>query len=308
MINRFTIPAWVGPHQFDYANWQSIASEDKEILKKGLSRFRVNNPIASIVIPVWNEEANILRTLSSFAAMRIPFPTELIFVDNNSTDSTAQILNELGVRVVSERKQGIAHARLAGLKSSRGSYQLCGDGDSLYPPNWIETMLRPLMDDENITCVYGNYSFLPYRGTRRWVLGLYELLAEALFEFRRIKREFLNVRGANFAFRVRQGLAVKGFEMPVTRMFANDEGSVTYVVFGEDGRMGRKLGELGALRLIHSSEARIWTSSRRLLKDGSLFNAFIKRIRKEWYRIFEYLFGSRKVKNTTDQFETLYQS
>jgi hypothetical protein len=117
---------------------------------------------------------------------------------------------------------------------------------------------------------------------------------------RRWKREFLNVRGANFGFRRAQGLAVKGFEMPVTRIFDNAEGSKTFVVFGEDGRMGRKLGTLGKLKLVRTHKARIWTSSRRLLRDGSLKNAFAKRIKKESVRVFEYLFGG-PVKNTTDQ-------
>jgi hypothetical protein len=132
---------------------------------------------------------------------------------------------------------------------------------------------------------------------------LYELLAEGLFEFRRLKREFLNVRGANFGFRVAQGKVVKGFEMNVTRVYDNDEKSGTYVVFGEDGRMGRKLGELGKLKLVRSPRARIWTSSRRLLKDGSLSAAFVKRIKQESIRLLDYTFGARKVRHTTDNLQ-----
>lgn len=301
MLRRFRIAKWTSIHEMAPSylalnDWQEIAR-----LRNKLSRFLTSNPVVSIVIPVWNEEKNIVRTLSSFAEMNIPFPTELIIVDNNSTDRTAEILDMLGVKTIFEKRQGISYARLAGLRASRGIYQLCGDGDSLYPPDWIETMVAPLMKDPSITCVYGNYSFLPSFGISRTALGFYELCSEALFELRRWKREYLNVRGANFGFRIEQGLAVKGFEMSITRVYDNDEHSKSYVVFGEDGRMGRKLGELGKLTLVRSYRARIWTSSRRLMKDGSLTHAFQKRIKKEWLRVFEYIFSTRPVSFTTDQ-------
>lgn len=307
MKKRLNVPAWVDQHKMMSTAWKLEQLEEIAALRKRLSRFQCSNPIVSIVIPVWNEEANLLQTLSSFASMEMPYDTELIIVNNNSTDGTAAIIDALGVTTVFEPKQGIAHARLAGLRASRGVYQLCGDGDSLYSPQWIKAMVEPLIRDKNLTCVYGNYSFIPVGHTSRITLAFYELLAEALFEMRRFKREFLNVRGANFGFRRAQGIAVQGFEMPVTRVFDNDEGSKTFVVFGEDGRMGRKLGEIGKLKLVRTHEARIWTSSRRLLKDGSLQKAFLKRIKKESIRLFEYAFGSSQIKNTTDQFSTSAQ-
>jgi len=300
MTTRFMVAQWAAAHNFNYDNWRLVPTEKMNQIREGLSRFNTDSPIVSVVIPVWNEEKNLLRTLSSFSAMSLKYPTELIIVNNNSTDSTQELLDALGVKSILETRQGIAHARLAGLRASKGEYQLCGDGDSLYPPHWVETLVKPLMVNPQITCVYANYSFLPFGGTGRFQLGLYELMAELLFEFRRVKREFLNVRGANFGFRVKQGLAVKGFEMPVTRVFDNDESSKNFVVFGEDGRMGRKLGEFGKLLLVRSSDARMWTSSRRLLKDGNLLKAFIRRIQKESGRIFEYVFGPKKVKHTTD--------
>jgi glycosyltransferase involved in cell wall biosynthesis len=296
-------PQWVKEHSFDYANWKTISPEKLASIKNGIRRFNSKNPVVSIVIPVWNEEKNILRTLSSFSAMNLPVATELIIVNNNSTDETQAILDYFNVKSIIEKRQGIAHARLAGLKEAKGYYHLCGDGDSLYPPNWINTMVSGLQEP-SVTCVYANYSFIPVANTARVTLGLYELTAEALFEVRRLKREFLNVRGANFGFRKHQGLQVKGFELPVTRVFDNDEKNKAFVVFGEDGRMGRKLGEFGKLKLVRSPEARIWTSSRRLVKDGSLSKAFLKRMVKESGRLFEYFAGPNKVKNTTDTLTT----
>lgn len=303
MHNRFQVPGWVSQHDFAQAHFSLMQLEELAHLRKQLMRFHSSEPIVSIVIPVWNEEKNIVGTLSSFAKMHVPYECELIIVNNNSTDRTPEILDLLGVKVIHEKQQGIAHARLAGLRASKGVYQLCGDGDSLYPPDWISEMVNPLVKNPSITCVYGNYSFTPAAHLSRWQLGLYELVAESLFECRRWRREFLNVRGANFGFRVAEGLAVKGFEMPVTRVYDNQEGARTFVVFGEDGRMGRKLGEIGKIKLVRSYRARIWTSSRRLLKDGTLLQAFKKRIKKETARLLEYAFGSRHLTFTTDQLQ-----
>ncbi len=304
MHNRFQVPTWVSQHDFAQAHFSLMQLDELAHLRKQLMRFQSPDPLVSIVIPVWNEEKNIVRTLSSFARMNIPYETELIIVNNNSTDRTAEILDLLGVNVIHEKRQGIAHARLAGLRASRGIYQLCGDGDSLYPPDWISEMVRPLLKDPMVKCVYGNYSFTPAAHLSRWQLGWYEMVAECLFECRRWRREYLNVRGANFGFRVAEGLAVKGFEMPITRVYDNEESAGTYVVFGEDGRMGRKLGELGKLKLVRSYRARIWTSSRRLLKDGTLTQAFRKRLAKETARLLEYAFGSRQLVFTTDHLQT----
>lgn len=298
LVNRFTVPNWVRQHQLEYEIWSQVKPGELARIRNGLKRYTSEYPVVSIVLPAWNEEKNLLRTLSSFAEMQLPWATELIVVNNNSTDDTQRILDFMGVKSVQEPKQGIAHARLAGLRKSKGTYHLCGDGDSLYPPTWVTKMVMPLMRSKSITCVYGNYSFIPVSGGSRWFLGMYELLAEGLFEYRRMKREFLNVRGANFGFRRQQGLDVKGFEMAFTRVFDNDQGG--YVVYGEDGRMGRKLGEIGSLKLNRFHDCRIWTSSRRLLKDGSLANAFAKRIKLELGRVIDYTFGPKKVRNTTD--------
>ncbi len=306
MSSRFNVPTWVRKHNFINGDWKQASDSQLDKIKQGLLKFNEAKPVISVVIPVWNEEKNLLRTLSSFSAMELKYPTELIIVNNNSSDSTQALLDRLGVDSMLETRQGIAHARLAGLKASRGVYQLCGDGDSLYPPHWVENLVKPLMENEKITCVYANYSFLPFGKAGRIQLGFYELMAEILFEYRRIRREFLNVRGANFGFRIHQGIAVKGFEMPVTRVFDNDESSKDFVVFGEDGRMGRKLGELGKLKLVRDNKARMWTSSRRLLKDGTLFHAFVKRIQNESGKLIEYAFGPKKLKHTTDDFVTKF--
>ena len=298
---QLRVANWVKQHNIQYSDWTELIGSGKLVeIKEGLKKFDTENPKVSIVIPVWNEEKNIIRTLSSISKMNTPLPTELIVVDNNSTDDTVKILQFLGVKVVKEPKQGIAHTRLTGLMAAKGEFHLCADGDALYPPNWIKSLTQPLINNSKITCVYGHYSFLPEPGVSRFSLALYELFSERMYTIRKVKREFINVRGANMGFRTKQGIAVKGFDMKLTRTYDSDPKKGNYVVYGEDGRMGRKLGELGKLKEIKSGNARIWTSSRRLVKDGSIFKAYLNRMRSEGGQVLNYLFGSKKLKHTSD--------
>lgn len=300
MFKRFRTPSWLSQHTFTYKHWQEMPETKLMQIKEGLKRFQVDDPLVTICVPVWNEEENLLRTLSSFSAMHVPYPTELLFVNNNSTDGTQPILDFMGVRTIHQPKQGISHTRLMGLQNSRGKYSLCCDGDSIYPPNWIETMIAPLKHNERITLVYGLYSYVPEEGQDRRDLGLYEIMAELSMQIRRIKREFINVRGFNFGFRTQQGIMVDGFNMPLTRTFDSDPSKGNYVVYGEDGRMGRKMSEIGKIQLVSDYQARVWTSPRRLMKDGSIMSAFIRRLKSEGSNLYAYTLGPKKLKHTTD--------
>ena len=120
---QLRVANWVKQHNIQYSDWTELIGSGKLVeIKEGLKKFDTENPKVSIVIPVWNEEKNIIRTLSSISKMNTPLPTELIVVDNNSTDNTVKILQFLGVKVVKEPKQGIAHTRLTGLMAAKGEF------------------------------------------------------------------------------------------------------------------------------------------------------------------------------------------
>lgn len=300
MFRRFTTPAWLSQHTFSYEKWRQVPEFRLQQIKAGLQKFQVDKPLVTICVPVWNEEENLLRTLSSFAAMEVPYPTELLFVNNNSTDGTQNILDYMQVRNIHQPRQGIAHTRLLGLEHSRGEFSLCCDGDSIYPPHWIKTMIDPMLKKKEVMLVYGLYSYVPEDERGRFDLALYEIFAEMSMQLRRIKREFINVRGFNFGFRTKQGLEVEGFNMPLTRTFDSDPGKGNYVIYGEDGRMGRKMSEIGKIHLVSDYKARVWTSPRRLMKDGSILKAFIRRLKSEGSNLYAYTLGPKKLKHTTD--------
>ena len=128
---QFRVPSWVNKHQFEYENADELSNRVVSTIVFGMKKLNSNNSIASIVIPVWNEEKNIARTLSSLAAQKTDYSFEVIVVNNNSTDGTQAVLDRCGVQSFFEPRQGIPWARQAGLEEARGKYILCADGDSV---------------------------------------------------------------------------------------------------------------------------------------------------------------------------------
>ena len=91
----------------------------------------------SIVIPAYNEAHHLQACLDSIATQNIQ-PYEVIVVDNNSRDQTAQIATSYSfVRVIRERRQGIVYARNAGFNAARGEIIARIDADDILPPSWL---------------------------------------------------------------------------------------------------------------------------------------------------------------------------
>ena len=267
-----TLPQWVSEIIHNYDDHNKVSSTKLDELKSGLQKFKVASPEVSIGIPVYNEEKDLLKMLASFARMTPKKPTELLVINNNSTDATADLLKRLDVVTINEKTQGISFARQAGLQNAKGKYFLNADGDSIYPQGWIDCYVGVLQNPE-IVCAYGTYSFIPGKNNSRFALALYESGSRALFNLRRKKMDFFNVLGFNFAFRREDGLRVGGFNTSRQRW--------------SDGWMAMTLAEFGRIEKVTDEAARVWTSDRRLAYDGGLYKAILKRVTKEKSRYTE---------------------
>lgn len=90
----------------------------------------------SIIIPAYNEEKLLPRTLASLAEACGAFrdagcEVETVVCDNNSTDRTAAIAEAAGARVVFEPVNQISRARNRGAEAATGDWLLFLDADSL---------------------------------------------------------------------------------------------------------------------------------------------------------------------------------
>lgn len=100
----------------------------------------------SIIIPAYNEEELLPRTLQSVQhAMAEQRQTgEVIVVDNNSSDRTATIARQSGARVVSESINQISRARNAGGRAAAGRNLIFLDADTVLSPELLDKALRLL--------------------------------------------------------------------------------------------------------------------------------------------------------------------
>lgn len=118
----------------------------------------------SIVIPVYNEADQIDACLRAIAAQTVA-PHEVIVVDNNSTDATIAIAQRYPfVRVITEPKQGVVHARTAGFNATRGDIIGRIDADTLLDQDWVASV-QHLFTDRQLDAVSGSVSYhdLPWK-------------------------------------------------------------------------------------------------------------------------------------------------
>ncbi len=100
----------------------------------------------SFIVPAHNEELELPRSLAAIhaAAKASGEPHEIIVVDDDSTDATAEIARNAGAIVVSVRRRQIAAVRNAGAKAVRGDILFFVDADTRISPAHISGALAAL--------------------------------------------------------------------------------------------------------------------------------------------------------------------
>jgi len=98
----------------------------------------------SVVIPTHNEAQSIGRVLADLPADIV---TEVLVVDSNSTDGTAEIASKMGARVLHEPRRGYGRACLTGLAAANSpDVVVFLDGDYSDRPAELPLLLAPIID------------------------------------------------------------------------------------------------------------------------------------------------------------------
>lgn len=90
----------------------------------------------TVIIPALNEEKAIRRVIKEVPYKKLKkmgYSTEIMIVDNGSTDDTAHIAHKNGATVIIQPVRGYGNAYKAGFANSSGDIIATGDADCTYP-------------------------------------------------------------------------------------------------------------------------------------------------------------------------------
>ena len=115
----------------------------------------MTNPLVTVVVAVHDGERFLRPALESLYAQDYQ-PFEVVFVDDGSTDGSAEIARSFpGIRYVHQPNQGLAAARNTGLSLAEGEFLAYLDDDDLIPPHKLRRQAEYLVANPDVGCVLG---------------------------------------------------------------------------------------------------------------------------------------------------------
>ena len=230
----------------------------------------------SFVIPAYNEEDLIGECLSSVLkqAMNRSEELEIIVVNNASTDGTREVaLSFPGVIVVDEPKKGLVNARHAGFLASKGDLIANIDADTILTPGWVDKVLEEFSKNQNLVALSGPYIYYDLSKFHNFLIKIYYFIG------------YLSYIVNHFIFHV--GAILQGGNFIVKRTALEKIGGfdINIIFYGEDTDIARRIQKVGRVKF--TFELPMYTSGRRLKKEGILTMALRYPINYIWVTIFK---------------------
>lgn len=243
--------------------FSNISEEIVSEVKDKLQDKQSDNPLASVTIIAYNEGNRLLSCLWSLSESVCKYPIEIIGVNNNSKDKTEDVFKAVELPYYNELNRSCGYARNCGLQNAKGRYHICIDGDTMYPPEYIEILINELQKPD-VVAVSSLWSYIPDKQHSLLSIKMYEFFRNIYLRIQSIQRPELAVRGMVFGYVADLGKKVGGYRVNIKR--------------GEDGAMALGLKDYGKIIFIRNKKAKAITGYGTLNIDGSFFNSFKKRV------------------------------
>ena len=226
-------------------------------MRKQSRKARKSQLTVSLVIPAYNEEKRIARCLESVMKNSQGLLTEIIVINNGSTDTTRKIAEEfLGVRVIDEPSKGLTIARQRGYTDSTGDVIAFIDADTLMTPGWCNTIHEEFNNNQDLSCLSGPYIYYDLGKVEQLFVKLYWILLGLPMYY---ILGYMAV-GGNFAIRRDTLHKMNGFDTDVA-------------FYGEDTNTARRASEFG--KVVFLLRFNILSSGRRFMEEGLLKVGFV---------------------------------
>jgi glycosyltransferase involved in cell wall biosynthesis len=228
----------------------------------------------SFVIPCYNEEAHIKDCIRSIRKHVWYVPYEIIVVDNNCTDKTAEIAEIEGAFVIKETRKGVVFARQTGYEAAKGFLIANIDADSKITEGWIWEALSRLSNDDTVA-VTGPLEYQDVGLGLRIMTKLYYLIAK-------LSNDYIGVflQGGNSMIKKSALDKVGGYDLSIA-------------FYGEDTMTAKRIQHLG--KIVFNMYMVTTTSPRRLKEQGN--------IKTIWMYLTNYFSVTFKNKSTTNDYK-----
>lgn len=188
----------------------------------------MHTPLLSVVICTYNNADSLQLTLKQLLGQSVAVPEsiEIVVINNNSSDHTelvcqTELTDSAFYTLYSlELKQGLSHARNAGLDLARGRYVLFTDDDADLPCDWMANYLS-VIEKHQPDCLFSSIRVIWDQPQPWWYFSVYRACfveidyGGALIDINDIHHEFF---GKNFCVKKSVLVALGGFDPALGRM------------------------------------------------------------------------------------------
>jgi glycosyltransferase involved in cell wall biosynthesis len=119
------------------------------------------SPTISVIIPAYNEERHLARTLRSILRQTLSTDVyEIIVIDDCSEDNTARVLELFSTVVIllrNEKRLGLPGSLNRGIKRARGKYMVRLDADDYVRHDYLSILQQFLEDNSHMDAVACDY-------------------------------------------------------------------------------------------------------------------------------------------------------
>lgn len=172
----------------------------------------------SVLIPAHNAAEFLPRAIETIRAQSVQ-PDEIIIVDDESTDNTAEVAQGLGARVLRQARGGAARARNAGLGIAKNDWIATLDADDLWHPSKLQMQLDAISSEAGLGLVFADFDAVSATDGR---IHRHSVVSNDA-RFSNIKRKRLTPEAdlLDFTEFLRE-LAARPFIQPSTAVFRRD--------------------------------------------------------------------------------------
>lgn len=181
--------------KYFFKNGSKSAIKTKRIDKKGCKMLEKNQPLVSIILPMYNMSLYINQCLDSLLNQTYN-NLQIICVDDGSTDNTCQLVEEyiqkgFNVSLIRQEHKYAGSARNLGFQSAKGKYTIFLDSDDFFHTDFIKTMVAraEATKAEIVVCRSQAYdNFTGEYQPMKWTIAFDHIPAKIVFNGRQLKK------------------------------------------------------------------------------------------------------------------------